>query len=448
MASHPSIQSHPNVVIILVDDLGWGDLGCYGASDLKTPNIDALVASGIKFKNFFANSCVCSPSRASLLSGRYPGHVGVPGVIRTFDHTNYGFFDPEAVTLADMFKKSGYHSTIIGKWHLGLDSPNLPTERGFDFFHGFLADMMDDYYTHRRHDINYMRRNLKNIDPRGHATDIFSNWAVEYLKDRAKKRQPFILYLAYNAPHTPIQPPGQWYERVLKREPGISEQRARLVALIEHLDNGIGRVVQTLRETGLSKDTIVIFNSDNGGELGAAANVGPWRGGKGHMYDGGLRVPMCASWHGVIGSELETDARAMTMDIFPTVLEASGISVDHEIDGRSLLAVFRNEAELLPPRNEYYVWLQKGIREAAYADGYKLVRDQPDMDRYELFNVENDPYEEKDISDGQRDRLADLTDRMQRHLYKLWSAGWRRPSQLEAGEAIMSEYGIPKEEAR
>lgn len=440
-------QSKPNVLVILVDDLGWGDLGCFGADDLKTPHIDSLAASGIKFNNFFANSSVCSPSRASLLTGRYPGFVGVPGVIRTFDRSNYGYFDPQAVTLADMFKKSGYHSSIIGKWHLGLESPNKPNERGFDFFHGFLGDMMDDYYTHLRHDRNYMRRNIESIDPRGHATDLFSNWASDYLKERARGQEPFFLYLAYNAPHTPIQPPEEWYQRVLARKPGIDEKRARMVALIEHLDHGIGQVLNTLQETGLSKDTIVIFNSDNGGELGAGANVGPWRSGKAHMYDGGLRVPMCASWPGVIKPETVTEVRALTMDIYPTVLDAAGISVDHEIDGRSLAAVFEDNKLELPPREEYFVFLQQGIREAAYSDGFKLVRDQPEMSRYELFNVAKDPSEKNDIAAENDEKLFDLTAGMQRHLHRLWSTQWRRPSQLETGEEVMGQYGIPNPEA-
>ena len=174
-------NKNPNFLLILVDDLGYGDLSCQGATDLHTPNIDSLFNMGIKFTNFYSNSTVSSPTRASLMTGRYPDLVGVPGVIRTHEENNWGYFSPNTVTLPEILKKSGYKTAMIGKWHLGLESPNLPNERGFDFFHGFLGDMMDDYWTHLRHDTNYMRLNKKVINPKGHATDIFTDWTIEYI---------------------------------------------------------------------------------------------------------------------------------------------------------------------------------------------------------------------------------------------------------------------------
>ena len=168
-----SPSESPNVVVILADDLGFGDLSSFGAKDLRTPNIDALLASGVRFNNFYANSPVCSPSRAALLSGKYPDLVGVPGLVRTYPADNWGYLSEKAVLLPTMLKNAGYHTAIVGKWNLGLESPNLPTERGFDFFHGFLGDMMEDYYTHLRHGRNYMRRNEEVIEPKGHATDLF-----------------------------------------------------------------------------------------------------------------------------------------------------------------------------------------------------------------------------------------------------------------------------------
>jgi len=248
----PVVITTKNILMILVDDLGYGDLSSYGATDLKTPHIDQLVAEGMRFDNFYANCPVCSPTRASLLSGRYPDLVGVPGVIRTHMTNNWGYLAPQAVLLPKLLEPAGYHTAIVGKWHLGLASPNTPNERGFDHFQGYLGDMMDDYYKHRRHGINYMRLDDKEIDPPGHATDLFTQWAIDYIRSRAKKNQPFFLYLAYNAPHTPIQPPIEWIERVKKREPGISDKRAKLVALIEHLDDGIGKVISALKDCGIS----------------------------------------------------------------------------------------------------------------------------------------------------------------------------------------------------
>ncbi|MEQ9066767.1 MAG: sulfatase-like hydrolase/transferase, partial [Gimesia chilikensis] len=270
-------QARPNVLVILVDDLGYGVLSSYGATDLKSPHIDALLKRGMKFNNFYANCPVCSPTRAALLTGRYQDMVGVPGVIRTHPQNSWGYLVPSAVTLADVFQEAGYHTGIVGKWHLGLEAPNVPNQRGFDFFRGFLGDMMDDYYHHRRHDVNYMRFNEQQVDPEGHATDLFTEWTCDFLKQQAQTEQPFFLYLAYNAPHTPIQPPADWLEKVKQREAGIDPARAKLVALIEHLDAGIGEVVKTLDETGLSENTLVIFSSDNGGQLSAGANNGDLR---------------------------------------------------------------------------------------------------------------------------------------------------------------------------
>jgi len=277
--------SKTNILLILVDDLGYGDLSSYGTTDLQTPNIDKLVTKGVRFNNFYANCPVCSPTRASILTGCYPDKVGVPGVIRTHKSDNFGYLSPHATLLPTMLKKVGYHTAIIGKWHLGLESPNTPNERGFDFFHGFLGDMMDDYNTHRRHKINYMRLNDKEIDPKGHATDLFTNWSIDYLKERSKSKQPFFLYLAYNAPHTPIQPPADWVKRVKKREPGISDKRAELAAFIEHLDDGIGKVIQSLKENKLYENTLIVFTSDNGGLLRVGANNGDLRDGKQSMYE-------------------------------------------------------------------------------------------------------------------------------------------------------------------
>ena len=319
----------PNVLLILVDDLGYGDLACQGADDMRTPHIDRLAASGMTFTNFYANCPVCSPTRAALLTGRYQDLVGVPGVIRTHPGNNWGYLRHDAVLLPAAMAKAGYHTAMVGKWHLGLAAPNLPNDRGFAHFRGFLGDMMDDYYNHRRHGINYMRKNKTTIDPKGHATDLFSQWAVDYLKVAAARRdnRPFFLYLAYNAPHTPIQPPEDWVKRVLDREPKIEKRRAKLVALIEHMDDGIGRVLAALKANGQAENTLVIFSSDNGGQLSVGANNGRLRDGKQSVYEGGLKVPTCAAWPGRIEAGSKSDLMALSMDLFPTVCEVAGAPV-------------------------------------------------------------------------------------------------------------------------
>ena len=209
--------SRPNILVILCDDLGRGDYSAFGTPDIRTPNIDRVAREGMTFDNFYANSCVCAPSRAALLTGKYPDRVGVPGVIRGEAENNWGWLSPDAKLLPAVLKPAGYRSALVGKWHLGFEAPNLPNARGFDMFRGFLGDMMDDYWTHLRNGRNYMRRNEQTINPVGHATDVFTGWACDYLKERASSHEPFFLYLAYNAPHEPIQPPPEWLERVRRR---------------------------------------------------------------------------------------------------------------------------------------------------------------------------------------------------------------------------------------
>ncbi|MAF23761.1 MAG: N-acetylgalactosamine 6-sulfate sulfatase [Roseibacillus sp.] len=423
--------NRPNIVVIIVDDLGYGDLASYGAKDLRTPHIDSLMANGMRFDSFYANCPVCSPTRAALLSGRYQELVGVPGVVRTHAPNNWGYLAQDAVMLPQLLKPLGYHSAIIGKWHLGLEEENQPTRRGFDFFHGFLGDMMDDYYHHRRHGNHYMRRNEEPVYPKGHATDIFSQWAVNYLAERAQKKTPFFLYLSYNAPHTPIQPPTDWFEKVKKREAGISSQRAKLVALIEHMDEGIGNVMKELQRTGLWKETLVFFVSDNGGQANVGANNGALRGEKQEMYEGGLRVPACAVWPGKIKPGGRSGLIAATMDIFPTVVEAAGSKVEHAIDGRSFLPLLLGKEQPAFDRDLFFTRREGGDRfmgECIWAmrrGDWKLVKNSP-MKNWELFDLSEDPGETTDLAGKNRGKYRELGAAMRVHIQRGGAIPWQK----------------------
>jgi arylsulfatase A-like enzyme len=425
-----SSNSRPNVVVILADDLGYGDLSAYGATDLRSPNVDKLIAAGMRFDSFYSNCPVCSPTRASLLTGRFADLVGVPGVIRTHITDNWGYLFPQAILLPQLLKRAGYHTAIIGKWHLGLASPNTPNERGFDHFHGFLGDMMDDYYDHRRHGFNYMRLNDKEIDPQGHATDLFTQWAIDYLRERSREKQPFFLYLAYNAPHVPIQPPREWLERVRQREKGITDKRAGLVALIEHLDAGIGKIVEALKETGLADNTLVIFTSDNGGQIGVGASNGPLRSGKGDMYEGGIRVPMCAAWPGRIRAGSRSDHVALTMDLFPTICEAAGVKIEHKIDGRSMLPVLTGGTKPEEDRVLFWVRREGGNRyggQAYYAarqGDFKLLQNSP-FEPLELYNLKDDPKEERPL-DRTHPMYGKLFKALQNHITESGAVPWQK----------------------
>ena len=391
----------PNILIILGDDHGYGDISAHRGPHIQTPNIDRIAENGIRLTQFYANSSVCSPSRAALMTGRYPDRVGVPGVIRTYPESNWGYFSRDAITLPSMLKQKDYHTSIIGKWHLGLEPENHPCKRGFDHFHGFLGDMMDDYYTHLRHDQNYMRKDLEVIDPRGHATDLFTEWAVEVIHGHAHSSQPFFLYLAYNAPHTPIQPPEDWIERVRQREPDASPERVKYIALVEHMDAGIGRVLDTLEQTGQLSNTLVVYTSDNGGQLNVGATNGDLKGGKGQMYEGGIRVPTCAMWADGIEKGNVCDNVAMLMDLFPTACEIAGVSVNHEIEGLSILPTLRGENQNFSDRVMY--WIRKdggpsflGLNQHAVRRGnIKLLHNSP-FEPLELYDLGNDPQETSD----------------------------------------------------
>ncbi len=430
-AANPAAR--PNILVILTDDQGRGDYSAFGTRDIRTPNMDRLFREGITFQNFFANSCVCSPSRAALLTGCYPDRVGVPGVIREeTPDDSWGYFAPGAILLPQRLKPAGYHTALVGKWHLGIGAPNTPNGRGFDFFHGFLGDMMDDYWTHRRHGLNLMRRNGEVVDPPGHATDIFTDWACEYLDERAKAGGPFFLYLAYNAPHDPVQPPPEWLHKVRLREPALPEKRARLVALIEHLDSGLGRVLEKLDQTGLAANTLVIFVSDNGGLLANGANNGPWRGGKGHMYEGGLRVPGAARWPGVIKPGSVTSRITLTMDIFATACAAAGLSPLAGIDGVSFLPDLQGEPEPALARDLYFVRREGGAGyagktiEALRRGDWKLLQDSP-FAPLELYNIGVDPVEATNLASGQKKVFDGLSAGLRRQIQRGATVPWQPP---------------------
>ena len=327
-------------------------------------------------------------------------------------------------------KQKDYHTALIGKWHLGLQPENHPCKRGFDHFHGFLGDMMDDYYTHLRHDINYMRHGFETIDPRGHATDLFTEWSTAFIRAQAQSSNPFFLYLAYNAPHTPIQPPDDWVERVREREPDISLQRAKYIALVEHMDAGIGRVLDTLVETDQLSNTLVIYTSDNGGDMKVGAHNGPLRGQKGDMYEGGIRVPACAMWPGHIPEGYVTDQVALLMDLFPTVCEVAGAPITHEIEGRSIWQTLQGEQQDLSERSLY--WLRRegggtffGQPQHAVRQGdIKLLHNRP-FEPLELYDLSSDPLETTNNVETHEELFGEMSRLLQAETQKAGNVRWQ-----------------------
>jgi arylsulfatase A-like enzyme len=422
--------SRPNFLLIVADDLGYGDVSAYGAADVRTPHLDQLSAEGMLFTTMRSNSTVCSPTRAALLTGRHPDRVGVPGVIRTDPADSWGYLDPAVRTLGDELRAAGYATGLIGKWHLGLASPNTPNERGFDHFHGFLGDMMDSHTTHLRHGQNYLRLNGATITAEGHSTDLFTQWAGKWLRDRAGARdKPFFLCLAYTAPHFPIEPPAEWMERVRQRDPGLDEKRARNVAFVEHLDDAVGRVLSTLGEAGLADDTIVVFTSDNGGSLPHAQSNSPWRGGKQSHYDGGLRVPFVVRWPGQTTAGVCSEYAGQVFDVFPTFLEAAGAVVPADLDAVSLLPVLRGGA-LHGPRDLYFVRREGGTAyggksyEALIRGEWKLLQNDP-YSALELYNLRDDPRETTNLAAARSDVVKELAAAVRGHVQRAGAVPWQ-----------------------
>lgn len=432
LAGHGLAAPRPNFLIILTDDHGYGDVSAYGGNGVRTPHIDRIGAEGMRFTAMRANATVCSPTRAALLTGRDADRVGVPGVIRTQPENSWGCFDPGVPTLADGLKSAGYHTALIGKWHLGLESPNLPNERGFDFFHGFLGDMMDSYTTQLRHGNNYLRRNAEVITPVGHATEMFTSWAVEYLRGQAsRKDRPFFLYLAYNAPHFPIEPPAGWLAKVKARQTQTDEKRAKNIAFVEHLDDNIGQVLAALKESGLDETTVVAFTADNGGSLPHGQSNAPWRGGKQDHYDGGLRVPFMVRWPAGIKPGSHSDYAGLVFDLFPTFLEWAGVVPPPELDAMSLVPVLAG-GTLPALRDLYFVRREGGPAyagksyEAVIRGDWKLMQNDP-FSPLELYHLRDDPGERTNLAATNRQKVNELSTILSAHIRRGGATPWQKP---------------------
>jgi arylsulfatase A-like enzyme len=291
--------------------------------------------------------------------------------------------------------------------------------------------MMDDYYTHLRHGENFMRRQREVISPEGHATDLFTEWSCDWIRGQAGKPEPFFLYLAYNAPHGPIQPPADWLKRIRDRSPEMPEKRAKFVALTEHLDDGIGRVLGTLNDLGVEENTVVIFTSDNGGDVPSGASAGLFRSHKGHMYEGGLRVPCAVRWPGVVKPASRTAFPALTLDLYSTLVDIARQPVQAGTDGVSLLPTLRGEVQPVPDRVQYFVRREGGVQffgktnDAVIRGRWKLVHDGP-MSPLELFDLESDPAETTSLVEKAPKVFRELVLELSRQLQLGGAVPWQR----------------------
>ena len=393
----------PNVVVILADDLGYADVGFQGLRDFATPNIDALAAAGIRFTNGYVSHPYCSPSRAGLLTGRYQhrfGHVHNPKF-----RAGEGLLLSESL-LPQVLADHGYVSALVGKWHLG-DAPEYhPLQRGFDEFFGFLGGGHDYFESTDRDAREYLiplEANGEELPVEGYLTDQLTDAAVDFVRRNASR--PFFLYLAYNAPHAPLQAPPEHLDRV----DSIADTRRRTyAAMVTALDDGVGRLVTALGELDLTDDTVMFFLSDNGGPTPAnASDNTPLRATKGTVYEGGVRVPFVVSWPGRLAEGEAYDPPVSALDIFPTSVAVAGGDPPEGLDGVDLLP-FLTGAESGAPHERLFWYTDAADQHAVRQAGYKLVRV---LDREaELYAIDSDISEESDIS---RDESTSADDLMQ-----------------------------------
>jgi arylsulfatase A len=405
----PVVQGTPNILLVVMDDLGYGDLGSSGVPDAKTPNIDRLAREGVRLTEAYANGAVCSPTRAALITGRYQQRVGIEWALHDGDEGS--MLAPSTASLPSVLRTAGYATGLIGKWHLGVDAARGPNAHGFDEFFGFLGGAIN-YYSHSSGGGgSALFENTTPVAVSGYLTDEFTTRAERFIERHAT--EPFFLEVAYNAVHSPYQPPDLAPSDPKRRVPlnqrptdAPPATRADYVAMLERADLGIGVLLNTLDRLRLAEQTLVIFTNDNGGEW--LSRNAPFSNLKATLWEGGIRVPMMLRWPGRLPAGAVSSQVAMTMDLYRAIVSASDARVPpgYEPDGIDLLPILAGTA---PSADRALFWRidrdnrrQKAVRQGRW----KLLMDNG-VDR--LFDLAADPGERADLAARQPEVVATLT---------------------------------------
>ncbi len=416
----------PNIVLIVADNLGHGDLSCYGCPDIKTPNIDRLAKQGVRFTNFYSNGPECSPTRTALFTGRYPQRVG--GLECALGSGNVGRYDdaiwlaehgqlglpPKESTLIHSLKAAGYRTVGLGKWHLGYEEHFLPPHHGFDYFLASLGGTIDYFYHNEPDGTPVLYENDQPIRRDGYFTDMITDGAVKFLREQPQGK-PFLLYLPYTAPSAPFQHPDHMPDR-----PKVSTAwdsgdwqagtRDILRLMIQRLDQGVGQVLQTLKDTNRVEDTLVIFCSDNGAYPIAASNA-PFRGHASELLEGGTHVACMARWPSVLPRGIVDDRQIMTFDLTASILAAAGLDApaDRPLDGMDVLGQIA-AGEPPTPRTLYWRARRADRTWKAVRDGNLKYVSRSDNSGFQewLFDLSRDPGEANDLLSTAPDEAARL----------------------------------------
>lgn len=396
-----SIEGKPNIIIILADDYGYGDVGCYGSMRFNTPHLDALAAGGLRFTDFHSNGAVCSPTRAAVLTGRYQQRTGITGVVTAAGHRHTGL-DLGETTFAEVLRPAGYVTALFGKWHLGYLPDYNPVHQGFDEFIGYVSGNVD-YHAHLDQTgmEDWWKQDELNQE-RGYTTDLITDHGVDFIQ--RNKENPFLLYIAHEAPHYPFQgrndPPRYTRENGRANDPVTPEVYKEM---IEVMDEGVGRIHQAVIDAGLIENTLIFFFSDNGPSgLGSA---GALRGKKGQIWEGGHRVPAIAYWPGKIEAGRVSNLTAMGADLLPTMSAISGtvLPKDLKLDGINLLPHLIDSKQPAPRPLFWSHNNQLAIRQG----DFKLITNKT-YSETSLYNLRVDLGEEKNIAAQHPDLVQEL----------------------------------------
>jgi arylsulfatase A len=417
-------SKQPNIIFILADDLGYGDIGCYGQQKIKTPNIDALAKSGIMFTQFYSGSTVCGPARASFLTGLHTGHTPIRGN-KTFEPEGQTPLPDSAVTIAMQLKKAGYNTAAIGKWSLGfITTSGAPAKKGFDNFFGYnCQSLAHNYYPDHLWD-NDKRINLLENETASkiYSADLFQQKALQYINQQ-KSSQPFFLYLPYTLPHVDLTPPHDsiynYYVQLFNDTPlpqtdkrNLNKQfvelypHAAYAAMVARLDKYVGEIVAAINASGMAENTVVIFTSDNGphqekgGDPAFFNSSGIYRGIKRDLYEGGIRVPLIVSWKNKIKPAQQSKHIAALWDFFPTFQQMAGLTVTQNIDGISMLPTLLNQPQ---PKHNYLYWEfhESGGKQAVRWQNFKAVQLNVSTNAssaIELYDIVKDPEEKINVA--------------------------------------------------
>jgi arylsulfatase A-like enzyme len=416
IATPTQAADKPNIVYIVADDLGWKDVGFHGCADIKTPNIDKLAAEGTRLEQFYVQP-MCTPTRAALMTGRYPLRYGLQTIVIPSKGT-YGLATDEYL-LPQALKEAGYDTAMVGKWHLGhADRKYWPRQRGFDYHYGAVLGEID-YFTHDAHGVLDWQRDNKPVHEKGYVTQLLGKDAVRVIGEHDTKK-PLFLYLAFTAPHTPYQAPPEY----LARYKSIADETRRAYAgQIACLDDEIGKVLAALDKKKMRDNTLIVFHSDNGGTRDARmtgeGNVkkvpcdnGPLNGGKGQLYEGGTRVPAFASWPGHIKPGTEIKELIHVVDMLPTLAQVAGASTakSKPLDGHDVWPAI---AEGKPSGRDEVVYNVEPFRGAVRQGDWKLVWAILLPSKIELFNLADDPNEQTNLADKHPEKVKELQKRIE-----------------------------------